>query len=66
MCLFYEVDKCLGLHKLFEKSSVFLHILHVIREVENLIGTVSSRAMINKILLTTLKIWVIEILKCVD
>ena len=40
--LFDEIDKCLGLHELFEKSSVLLHVLHVVSEVEDLVGTVAS------------------------
>ena len=40
--LFDEIDECLGLHELFEKPAVLLHVLHVVCEVEDLVGAVAS------------------------
>ena len=66
VCLLDKVNESLSLHKLFEKSSVFLNVLHVVREVENVVRTVSSRAVISESLWTSLMVWIVEILKGVD
>lgn len=57
--LFDEIDECLGLHELFEKPSVLLHVLHVVSEVEDLVGAIASRVLHQAIL-------VVEVFEGVD
>jgi hypothetical protein len=57
--LFDEIDECLGLHELFEKPAVLLHVLHVVGEVEDLVGAVASGVLHQAIL-------VIEVFEGID
>lgn len=57
--LFDEIDECLGLHELFEKPSVLLHVLHVVSKVEDFVGAVASGIVHQAIL-------VVEVFEGVD
>ena len=69
VCLFYEVYKSLGLNEFFEKTTVFLHVLHIVRKVEDLICTVSSRIVFACNFLIChyrVSVWVVKVFKRID